>query len=115
MRPLTNRFSVLLSFLFLSCSAAVSASAQQLTAGEKLLRDDFYLGDRELVVLDGKPLVEQKGASLRLRAFYFHQAAQTPGMLWSWNLMPVLEGMKKDSPNDPWTLVAQAANAPEHD
>lgn len=106
------RLATGLGALFLLLSIIIPASAQQLSPGEKLVRDNYYLGDRELVVLDGKPFVDQKNASLRLRAFYFTQAAGTPGIEWSWDLMPVLEGMKKEAPNDPWTLVAQSMNAP---
>lgn len=113
MRLLKHHFAFILRLAFLVSVSVVFTTAAELTPGEKKVRDNYYLGDRELVVLDAKPYIDEGKASLRLRAFYFHQAVGTPGFEWSswWKLMPVLEGMKKEAPNDPWTLVAQSSNA----
>ena len=98
-------------FLILPLMLGPAVAAQDRSA-EDMLRGLYYRGDTELVAFEGKALAEKRDASLETRAWYVKEASATSFQWYRWPIASVLEGMKKEAPDDPWTLVSQAFAAP---
>jgi thiol-disulfide isomerase/thioredoxin len=102
---------LLFTLFILAIFLVTIVDAQTPGAAEARLRQLWFQGDGELRALEGRRFIEEKGASLETRAWYATVAANA--FPWyRWPAASVIEGMKEEAPNDPWTLLAQAGAAP---
>lgn len=103
--------TILAKLVILTCFV-ISGFAQTNTTPAKTpqqqLREFYYRGDVDLIVQQGKPLVEQPNAALETRVWFLTQALDYFGAIYL-PLAAMLDEMKKTSPNDSWALLARAA------
>jgi thiol-disulfide isomerase/thioredoxin len=76
------------------------------SAAAAQLRHEFYAQDFSRLAEDGKQMLPQYPKDLELRAWYVVGATLSYS---SDGLEAVVEGMKQSAPDNPWTLLADAA------
>lgn len=72
---------------------------------EEYLRAAYYRSDEDTIERDGRALASAKGASLETRAWY--SITRFNGILVPQGLA-ILDTMRADAPDDPWTLVIRS-------
>ena len=86
--------------------AAAQAGARVPESPEHYLRSLFYRGDSALMERDGKEVVAKSGVSPESRAWYVEGGQPYGPALLS--RLEVLETLRKEAPDSPWTLAARA-------
>jgi thiol-disulfide isomerase/thioredoxin len=84
--------------------AGQSSTSVGQSSPEQYLRSLFYRGDSAFFERDSEALVTVEGASLESRAWFVSQAEYGKTFF---RALSLLDGMMKQSPQNPWTLAAQ--------
>ena len=95
-------------------ASAPAAAAASIAHPEEYLRAAYYRGDRDIILRDGAALAAAKGASLETRAWYAVAGLDRVIYLNPEGL-EMLDSMRADAPDDPWTLVTRSYAAGDVD
>jgi thiol-disulfide isomerase/thioredoxin len=95
---------LLLTFVLVPSAQFAQIAATSQPTPEQRLRALFYLGDPDVMERDGEAVATKKNTSLETRAWYVSQQQYGKGLF---NALTLVDGMKKEAPDDAWTLAAR--------